>query len=88
MSATPEQIALDEHLRHLAECRDPEWMGETATNALAELKRLRSQLAEAQRTVAFFASVIKSGEPWTSDCAAAFDRAARSTPERGDPEGT
>lgn len=31
-------------------------------------------LQEARRTVGFFASVIKSGEPWTPECQAAFDR--------------
>lgn len=35
------------------------------------LRNLAAQvgaLVEAQRTVGFFASVIKSGEPWTDEC--------------------
>lgn len=36
------------------------WMDETAS--------LRGQIRDLQRTVAFFASVIKSGEGWSEQC--------------------
>lgn len=34
----------------------------------AEITTLRGQIRDLQRTVAFFASVIKSGEGWTEQC--------------------
>jgi hypothetical protein len=38
------------------------------SEAAAEISRLR-------RTIAFFASVIKAGEPWTEACEREYDRA-------------
>lgn len=38
-----------------------------------DLKNLK--IAELQRCLAFFASVIKSGESWTSTCQQKFDEA-------------
>jgi hypothetical protein len=39
--------------------------------------RDRERLREAHEVVAFFASVIKSGEPWSPQCQAAIDRLSR-----------
>ena len=39
---------------------------------IADLER---QLAEARRCLGFFASVIKSGEPWTNTCQREYDKA-------------
>lgn len=44
----------------------------TAVDAVEEMAKerdeLRTQLAVANKTASFFASVIKSGEPWTTQC--------------------
>lgn len=48
--------------------RDVRWL-------IAELRSATAARNEARRTLGFFASVIKSGEPWTDTCAADYDRA-------------
>jgi len=37
--------------------------------------RLAARVAELERCLAFFASVIKSGEPWTETCEAEYRKA-------------
>jgi hypothetical protein len=56
----------------------------------AEVARLRQRIAtlEAQvadmgTTLSFFASVIKSGEPWTPSCQQAYEKAANAGGEQG-----
>jgi hypothetical protein len=39
-----------EHLRHLAECADPQWIGEVASRAETAINRLRAQRDEARKT--------------------------------------
>ena len=41
----------------------------------ADVDKMQTDLAYAREAVGFFASVIKSGEPWTSTCQQALDRA-------------
>lgn len=44
-----------------------------------ETNQLRAQLDDAQQCLAFFASVIKSGEPWTESCQQAYDATKKGT---------
>lgn len=47
---------------------------EDAIELAKENSALRAELKVAHITVGFFASVIKSGEPWTDACQAARDK--------------
>lgn len=59
----------------------PGWGGTSGSSHSAsrhskrEIARLRSQLVAARRTIGFFASVIKGGEPWTETCEKALAEA-------------
>ena len=47
---------------------------EEAIELAKENSQLRAELKVAQTTVGFFASVIKSGESWTTTCQEARDK--------------
>ena len=55
-----------------------------ALEAADEIESLRAQLAEAQKTIAFFACTIKSGEDWSDTCQSHLDAALSSKGEEND----
>jgi len=51
-----------------------------ADRHIKTIAELRHEISQLQRTIAFFASVIKSGEPWTEQCQHDYDRVVGSKP--------
>lgn len=73
----PEDVAFDEYIEALVQ-KNTDLTARLASACMSllamELARDK-RLARARSAVAFFASVIKSGEPWTPSCQEALDEA-------------
>jgi phage shock protein A len=70
------QELANKQLAEIAQLRGHKEEADRHIKTIAELRQEKEQL---RRTIAFFASVIKSGEPWTEQCQHEYDRAVCSS---------
>jgi hypothetical protein len=76
MAARYRLVSFDGGVAEFAEDEAGPWV--SVVDYLKTEASLRAELAAARRCLAFFASVIKSGEPWTATCQAEYDAAVAS----------